>query len=128
MFVLMLIILVFLYFHLFVQLPRCLRAIFSSVWPHFLELFQNSFVFSPRRTRRSRRDFCSLCDCDECFMVENWFFDRIEAERRKTDLGSPEGERSESIDGFNKIAGSQRGRMPVCGGAVAFRFCNAPLH
>jgi hypothetical protein len=41
------------------------------------------------------------------------FFDRIEAELRKTDLGSPEGERSESIDGINKIDGLSRGRMPV---------------
>ena len=55
------------------------------------------------------------------------FFDRIEAERRKTDLGSPEGERSESIDGINKIAGSQRGRVTVCGSALSLRFCNAPV-
>ena len=41
------------------------------------------------------------------------FFERIEAERRKTALGSPEGERSESIDGNNKMAGFPRGRMPV---------------
>jgi hypothetical protein len=47
------------------------------------------------------------------------FFDRIEAERRKTDLGSPEGERSESIDRINKNEGSPRGGMLVCYRGVA---------
>jgi hypothetical protein len=52
------------------------------------------------------------------------FFDRIEAERRKTDLGSPEGERSESVDGISKMAGSLWRRMTACCCALVFQRCN----
>jgi len=57
---LMVIILVFLYFNLFVQLPRCLRAIFSSVWPHFLELFQNFVVFFTTENTEVTEGFLEL--------------------------------------------------------------------
>jgi hypothetical protein len=52
------------------------------------------------------------------------FFDRIEAERRKTDFGSPEGERSELIDGINKMAGSLWRRMTACCCALVFQRYN----
>jgi hypothetical protein len=82
----MLIILVFLYFYLFLQLPRCLRAIFSSVWPHFLELFQNSFIFHHGEHGEVFGAHVAVF-CDSWLKVG--FFDRIEAERRKTALSSP---------------------------------------
>jgi hypothetical protein len=47
--------------------------------------------------------FCLTVFCGSWLKFD--FFDRIEAERRKTALGSPWGERSESIDGINNMAG-----------------------
>ena len=37
--------------------------------------------------------------------VFHWSLDRIEAKRRKTALGSPEGEQSESINKISRIGG-----------------------
>jgi hypothetical protein len=55
------------------------------------------------------------------------FFDRIEAERRKTDLGSPEGERSESIDKIKRMGENQRkGTHADCSSVALWPFAANP--